>query len=352
MIRKLGLAAIMWLVGITGAMAANCSSYPYTFVNGQVIQAPQFNANFASILSCANANLAHSGANSDITSLIGLTTPLGTPYGGTGLATGGTVGQTLVSNGSSVAYGTPVVPAHLNGLVISNNVSDATNDIDIAVGTATDSTNVYSMTLGSALTKRLDATWTVGTNQGCFDTGAIANTTYHIWLIARSDTGVKDVLCSASASSPTMPTSYDYKRRIGSILRESAAIVPFIQNGNIFIRSTQSLDVNASSSGTSAVTRTLKVPIGIVVNAIVGINHLASASGISDGLYISSLTQTDNAATGASLTSFVDTNGRAQWMQFRVDTNTSAQIRSRESLGSSNITLAIYTQGWVDTRGQ
>jgi hypothetical protein len=36
-------------------------------------------ANFNNILSCANGNLAHNGANSDITSLSGLLTPLRSP---------------------------------------------------------------------------------------------------------------------------------------------------------------------------------------------------------------------------------------------------------------------------------
>jgi hypothetical protein len=41
-----------------------------------------------------------------------------------------------------------------------------------------------------------------------------------MWLIRRSDTGVADVLFSASASSPAMPTNYDSKRRIGSEIRD------------------------------------------------------------------------------------------------------------------------------------
>jgi len=44
---------------------------------------------------------AASGANSDITSLTGLTTPLAAAYGGTGLTAPGTSGNVLTSNGTA-----------------------------------------------------------------------------------------------------------------------------------------------------------------------------------------------------------------------------------------------------------
>jgi hypothetical protein len=128
------------------------------------------------------------------------------------------------ASGSSLRAST----GYLYGLTISNNVSDATNDIDIAAGeAASDAATPLLLVLGSSLTKRLDAAWAAGTGNGGLDTGAIANTSYHIWLIQRSDTGVVDALFSASATAPTMPTNYDRKRRIGSIVRSAGAILGF-----------------------------------------------------------------------------------------------------------------------------
>lgn len=69
------------------ARAANCPNYPYTLVNGQTADATQVMANFASILTCSNVTLAKQGANSDITSIGGLTTPLSMSQGGTGATT-------------------------------------------------------------------------------------------------------------------------------------------------------------------------------------------------------------------------------------------------------------------------
>jgi len=71
--------------------------------------------------------------------------------------------------------------SYLAGYKVSNNGTDPTNDLDIAVGTARDSTNATDLTLASALTKQTDVAWAVGTNQGCLDTGVVGNNTYHIW---------------------------------------------------------------------------------------------------------------------------------------------------------------------------
>lgn len=69
------------------ALAANCAGFSYTLTNGQVADATQVMANFNTLMTCSNANLAHNGANSDITSLSGLTTPIGVSQGGTGQTT-------------------------------------------------------------------------------------------------------------------------------------------------------------------------------------------------------------------------------------------------------------------------
>src|SRR3990167_5278425 len=91
-------------------------------------------------------------------------------------------------------------------------------------------------TLTTAITKQLDAAWAVGTNQGGrMSAAAIANTTYHVPLIKRVDTGVVDVGLDVSATAPTLPTNYTKFRRIGSILREAGAIVAFSQIGDEFL---------------------------------------------------------------------------------------------------------------------
>lgn len=81
------LLAILGLVLASPAYASNCSGNPYTLTNGTTADANQVMSNFNNLLTCANSNLAHNGANSDITSLSGLSTPLSVAQGGTGAAT-------------------------------------------------------------------------------------------------------------------------------------------------------------------------------------------------------------------------------------------------------------------------
>jgi hypothetical protein len=84
MIRKLVFTLSALLALASPALALNCAPLPFTMVNGQPADASQVMADFNNIENCANQNLAHNGANSDITSLSGLTTPLSVSQGGTG----------------------------------------------------------------------------------------------------------------------------------------------------------------------------------------------------------------------------------------------------------------------------
>ena len=62
-------------------------SPPYTLTNGTNADATQVMANFNSLVSNVNAHAAESGANTSITSLGGLTTPITIGQGGTGQTT-------------------------------------------------------------------------------------------------------------------------------------------------------------------------------------------------------------------------------------------------------------------------
>ncbi len=245
-----------------------------------------------------------------------------------------------------------VLKGHIYGLTLSNNTGDATNDIDIAAGEAASTeTNPVLMVLASALTKRLDASWAVGSGNGGLDTGSIANTTYHIWLIQRSDTGVVDALFSTSASSPTMPTNYDRKRRIGSIIRSGGAILAFTQSGDEFALNTGASDVDVTTPGTSAVTRTVTVPSGIIVEAFghIGIANSSNAN----GHLLSSLSVADQAVSGSNpglppVRAPASSVAAGPW---RARTNASAQIRSRNESSAADV-IRITTRGWIDTRGR
>lgn len=240
---------------------------------------------------------------------------------------------------------------HLYGLTLSNNASDATNDIDIAVGSAASSDTTPSlMILASALTKRLDAAWAVGTNQGGLDTGSIANTTYHVWLIQRSDTGVVDALFSTSATSPTMPANYDRKRRVGSILREAGSIVLFFQHGNLFRRVVLATDRNSTAAAATALLA-LSVPAGLVTAPLMTVRLAANPApfiievGVSSAEDGGAITPVNIISAGAGDTQ-QDSIANVLPIFF---TNTSRQIYFRQinSVGTP-ATSTLQTLGWID----
>lgn len=244
-----------------------------------------------------------------------------------------------------------VYRGHISGLSLSNNVTDATNDIDVASGTAVDDTTTYLMSLTGPFTKRLDAAWAVGTGNGGLDTGSIANAEYHVWLIRKDSDGTIDALFSLSATAPTMPTGYTAKRRIGSIFRASAAIRLFIQKGDRVYYKTPPLDVD-TTIGTTATSYTLSVPGGCV--AI--INAFGSKSGNTLGVYIYSPDITDQAHSEAAspLSNFSSAVGGATSVyltaQIEVLANASSQIRAVGQVASTSFKVA--TVGYIDSRGK
>lgn len=243
----------------------------------------------------------------------------------------------------------------LGGLTLSNNVADAVNDIDIAAGAAMDTTSVKLMRLAAGITKRLDAAWAVGTNQGGLDTGAIANVTYHMFLIMRPDTGVVDVLFSASATAPTMPANYTLKRRIGSIIRKTNAILGFRQLGDFFDLNPPptASDVGFINGPTTAQTVTLTVPAGIVVLArvVAAIDYPAGVT-FKSFLYLSPLIQGDLAPSTTRNQLAAGSNGDSVVGVVEVLTNALAQIRSRISATGGLSTLDLTATGWIDYRGK
>ncbi|MEI3803171.1 hypothetical protein V6R85_01505 [Agrobacterium sp. CCNWLW32] len=237
---------------------------------------------------------------------------------------------------------------HLYGLVLSNNSGDAANDIDIAAGNAaSDASPYHLMVLASSLTKRLDAAWAVGTGNGGLDTGSIGNNTYHVWLIQRSDTGVVDALFSLSATAPTMPSNYDRKRRIGSIIRSGGTILGFSQNGDTFILNVGVTD-RSSALAQASTLLALTVPTGIVVQPIMLSTQAQNAVG-------NIQTQFSNA--GGGLGTYVTTVASQEigiaYINGGIFTDTSARIQfAVVIIGGSLTSNSLTTRGWIDGRGR
>lgn len=273
--------------------------------------------------------------------------------GGSGLPDGGSTGFVLVKASNDDGDGEWVAPfsraaGFLFGLTLSNNTTDANNDIDIASGSCRSIEDDSDIVLSSALTKRLDASWAVGTGNGGLDTGTKANSTaYHVWAIRRPDTGVVDVLFSTSATNPVMPANYTQKRRIGAVLTDgSGNIRQFIQNGSRFTLLSPVLDVNVTDQGDSPTTRTLTVPTGVRVVALLRVRSGGAASASFQVVHndgeVSSTPGASGNADAVTSTSVTIVNNLERL------TNTSGQVRTRSSTAGTTFVIATY--GWIDHR--
>lgn len=244
------------------------------------------------------------------------------------------------------------------GCTLSNNGSDATNDIDLA--SSCDAVSVDSAATSrvlfapGALTKRLDATWAAGTNQGGRSSSlSIANGTWHVCLIRVAGVDDFGFDTSATCSNLVIDHAATNVRRIGSVLRESGAIVPFSQWAGKFLRTSPVLSIDVAIAATTANTRTLSVPTGIIVEAL--ITHVFVQGASNNYGYVSSLDQTDLApsTTVAPLHNrwgHTFSGGLTVSDSLQIRTNTSGQIRTRWSAadGSERIVL----NGWIDDRGE
>lgn len=282
--------------------------------------------------------------------------PKGTGGVVVGAATGGGQGTDTVNAAglfiNGVAVGTPDLPrSYLAGLALTNDTGDQAHDISVAVGDSRDDADTENLKLSSAIIKQIDAAWAVGTNQGGLDTGSVTTSTwYAVWLIKRTDTDVVDVLFSTSFSSPTMPTNYDKKRRIGAVLTDgSANILEFWQDPNntdYFWWRKPVLDYNGNSS-TTAVSRTISSPPNTI--ALIASTHASYAA------YYSGIEGVDNDApsttTAPLATSGPSSGANVSILDSRlpVPVNASSQIRTREG-GVENTKLIVHA--WIDRRGR
>ena len=240
---------------------------------------------------------------------------------------------------------------YLDGLAMTSRTNTT---ITYAAGVCADSANDSMLSLAAGTINCA----TVGADG--LDAGALGvSTWYHSYAIGKTD-GTVARLASTSATSPTMPSGYTLKRRIGSFKTDgSSQIINFVQDGDEFQYVTLDNTVTGSNPGTSAVTKTLPVPTGLRVKAVM--QFILQNNGVGSGTtaYISDLSTTDTAPTqGANpVGDFPNTitaaAGAAQASQrLEIWTNTSAQVRVRLSFSDANVGYTLNTLGWIDRRGR
>jgi hypothetical protein len=114
---------------------------------------------------------------------------------------------------------------YIEGLKVAYN---SASTVDIESGSCRDDTDSVDLTSDSTINVDITASGANG-----LDTGSEANSTwYYVWVIGKGD-GTTAGLLSTSSTSPTMPSGYVYKRRVGSIRNNgSGNIIEFYQHSS------------------------------------------------------------------------------------------------------------------------
>jgi hypothetical protein len=255
---------------------------------------------------------------------------------------------------------------YIDGLVLSNDSTDSTNDIAVSAGSCRSSSNIVDGAISTktadqldleipvSIIKQLDVSWAPenydpegfsgGDRSGGRSSSSLSNTTWHVFVIGGEGRQADILEHDATDPSAVLPGGYTAWRLIGSLVRTGGAIKAFVQHGDLFMWVTPVLDVSNNTPGTSANTGTLTVPTGVRVMAFMNVMMNVGQ------LYLSPLDITDQAATnGANPISTVDSGTGDGGSQAHVLTNTSAQIRYR---AAQNVLVAIATLGFYHQRGK
>lgn len=240
---------------------------------------------------------------------------------------------------------------YLGGMTLSNDGVSPNTKVDVAAGSWADDGNTRVMTNTAGT---LDFSITGANGLADADVALAASTWYNVFAIGKADGTT--ALFAATSASPTLPTGYTLKRRLGSVKTDASShLLAFSQNGDEFYWAASVLDVSVSSANlSSAVLYTLSVPIGVKVGVI--FNFLMNEAVNNAEMYFSSPDQNDEAASLSaaplSMSPFTTASNNFFGHINNLRTNTSAQIRARGYASSTSTALKIATLGWVDRRGK
>lgn len=125
----------------------------------------------------------------------------------------------------------PALPLSFSGLVIANNSVTPNTKIDISVSSITVTSGTAYVALNSVGAGTVNCA-TVGADG--LDDGTLAAATWYYLYVIYDGTNIKR-LASASASAPTLPSGYTYKRLVGvAVTDASAHFKVFVQQGLSF----------------------------------------------------------------------------------------------------------------------
>lgn len=275
----------------------------------------------------------------------------------------GLPGQVLGSDGTDPTWANIVLPGYFEGFTISNG-TDPDVDVDISPGCCTDSSNQHTIRLTTAITKKIDATWSEGDGEGGMNDGeTVGNSTwYHLFAIwnpttLACDAGFDTDIDAANlmADAAVVAAGYTKHLYLWSLKTDGTAdIIKGTHIGDEWIWEDPSEPGDYDSGanpGTSEIAATLQVPPDIQVLANL---NIALAGGTSTFIYARCPDANDEqpqAAASPYSDYFFNTASSGASENSLKRTNTSSQIKYRLSASGGTTHVYIATLGWHYRRG-
>lgn len=188
------------------------------------------------------------------------------------------------SDGAAGADGR-IIKGYIEGLTHSVNGSDPNNDIDFAAGCAlSDDANPGDRVLiefPSAVTKRLDASYSFGTNVGGLSAGSKASNVWYATYAARFADTSTDFFIHPSFTAPTLPPNCTHKQLVGQVLTNSSSnIIAYVHYRDKWLMLNDQLDLSTlSPASTDTLLRVSTPPLNVLWTGILYLqNSFAGAS--------------------------------------------------------------------------
>lgn len=245
----------------------------------------------------------------------------------------------------------------IDGFTLSNG-TDATNDINIAAGIASNSANTGVIGHAATFVKQIDAAWAAGSAAGGFPSGGglltLTNSTwYRVFVIGKStDASAFDAGFDTSATAANLlhasnagGSGFDTYRQVGWIRRGSSTNVAFSQVGDRFYWDVASKDANGVTPNASGTALTVLAPPGSIAIMDVWLAQTGNCY-----LKLNQTAQTNTAASASNYTVQSNSGSYAGSTTKEIPVDSSSQIRQRGSAAAS--TFDLFTVGWIDIRGK
>lgn len=238
-----------------------------------------------------------------------------------------------------------------DGSTIENSSTDAEHDIKFNPGIRRDADDSCFVRLTSAMTKRIDATWSAGTGNGGLANGTVAaSTTYHNFFIKNSTTGAVDCGFDTSPTAANLlaASGYDKYRRVGSFVTNGSGNIPsFLQIGKTFNFAKETVLNDSAAFATIITPVTIALcPAGVRTRPILGFRLRNIAGGTAT--YIAGFNGDDSAGAFPYIGAQCGLNGGDAYNTFNdLYTNTSSQIHY-STYGISSGLAAILCHGYID----